>query len=131
MSGDAKIKAAVQEILEVVRKYDLAAFIVVQGRELQEIRTRVPTWSALELSEDPQGVQMQFRTRKGGTGERRPQKDIDDSLNILRGFAQSIATNGYQMLQFLEQVIKKIEAAGGKVDMQDGFNGGIPRWDLL
>lgn len=88
---DAKIHAAVQEILEVVRKHDLSIFFCLTGREMVETRWRFSTWSCFEQSEHPEGSSVNFRTRVGGTGDRRSEEDIADSCNIARSFAQALA----------------------------------------
>lgn len=66
MSSDARIKAATQEVLEVLRKHDLGGYFILQGRTLCESRFRFPTWSCFEQVPHPQGSMVRFRTRKGG-----------------------------------------------------------------
>ena len=125
MSGDEKIKAAVQEILEVARKYDLAIYFSLCGRTLGETRWRFPTWSCFEQASHEKGSMVHFRTRVGGTGERRPHKDIEDSVTIARHFAQSLAEAAIPALGTYDEL-------KAKFDLKEwgGFLGATPPWDL-
>lgn len=125
MSNDAKIKAAVQEILEVARKYDLGIHLVLAGRRSAEVRLRTPSWSCLEQVEDERGLAIRFRTRVGGNGERRPQQDITDSVTVLRAIAESLGLGAVPLLELNKQVSEKLGA-----EADDHFLGGTPAWDI-
>lgn len=126
MSKDKKIKAAKEEILEVLRKYDLSGYFAIIGRELAETRWRFSSWSCFEQIEHPEGSEIRFRTRKGGSGERRPERDIADSCNAARFFAESIASAGMSAIHTWESLEKKLGAEG----TYDEFRGPPPGWDF-
>lgn len=124
--SDKKIKAATQEILEVLRKHDLSAFFVLQGRELCETRWRYATWSCFEQVPTPGGSMVHFRTRKGGAGERRPDKDIQDSVTIAYSFAMELGKAAMPAIHTWEDLKKKLGA-----ESWEEFRGEPPKWDLL
>ena len=124
--SDKKIKAATQEILEIVRKYDLSIFFVCAGRELFEVRQRFASWSCFEQTPIPGGSMVRFRTRKGGDGERRPERDIADSANIARGFAEEIGKAAMFHIPVWQELQKKL----GAEPTRDDFLGETPPWDL-
>lgn len=123
--SDKKIKAATQEILEVLRKHDLSAFFVLQGRELCETRWRFSTWSCFEQTPHPSGSEIRFRTRKGGSGERRPERDIADSANVARSFAEELGKAAMSSIGTWKQLEDKLGAEG-----TTDFRGPPPPWDL-
>jgi hypothetical protein len=124
--SDKKIKAATQEILEVLRKYDLSAYFVLVGRHLVETRWRFAAWSCFEQLPHPGGSEIRFRTRKSKTGERRPEQDIADSCNIARAFAEELAKAAIPSIQTWEALSKKLGAEG----TFDEFRGPPPKWDF-
>lgn len=124
--SDEKIKAATQEILEVVRKYDLSIYFCLVGRNLAEIRYRFANWSCLEQVPTPGGSEVRFRTRKDGNGERRPKKDIEDSANIVRCFADNIPTAAVSSIMLWKELEEKL----GAHKLYDEERGGPPPWDL-
>lgn len=126
VSRDEKVKAAKEEILEVLRKYNLNGYFCIIGRELAEIRWRFSTWSCFEQFEHPKGSEIRFRTRKGGTGDRRSKEDIADSCNTARFFAESIASAGMSAIHTWEQLEKKLGAEG----TYDDDLGAPPKWDF-
>lgn len=124
--SDKKIKAAKEEILEVLRRYNLSAYFCLVGRELVETRWRFATWSCFEQLPYPTGSEICFRTRKGATGERRPEKDIADSCNIARAFAEELAKAAIPSIQTWEALKKKLGAEG----TFDEFRGPPPGRDF-
>lgn len=124
--GDKKIKAATQEILDILRRYDLSAFFILQGREQCEVRWRFATWSCFEQVPHPAGSMVNFRTRKGGTGERRSEQDIADSCNIARSFAQETGKAALSAIDTWKALEEKLGAHG----TYDDFRGAPPPWDL-
>ena len=126
MSRDDQIKSATQEILEVLRKYDLGAFFVIGGRTLFETRWRFPTWSCFEQVPHPEGSVVRFRTRQGGTGERRAEKDISDSANLARAFAEFLGPAALMSIDTWEELKVKLGAEATR----DEDRGAPPPWDL-
>lgn len=123
--SDEKIKAATQEILEVLRKYDLSAFFTLQGRELCETRWRFASWSCFEQAPHHEGSIVNFRTRKGGTGERRSEEDIADSANIARSFAEELGKAALPAIATWKELEQKLGAEGWTQ-----FRGGPPERDM-
>lgn len=124
--SDESIKAAVQEVLEVLRKHDLSAFFILQGRSLCETRWRFATWSCFEQAPAEGGTTVRFRTQVGGSGQRRPKEDIQDSVTIAYSFAMEIGKAALPAIGTWEELKKKL----GATSFED-FRGAPPRWDLL
>lgn len=121
---DEKIKAATQEVLEILRKYDLSAFFVLQGRELCEVRWRFATWSCFEQVAHANGSEIRFRTRKAN-GERRSEKDIQDSATIAHSFATATGRAAISSINTWEALAKKLGALSS-----EEFRGPTPPWDF-
>lgn len=121
--SDETIKAAVQEILEVLRKHELAGFFTIQGRELCETRWWFPFWSAFRQEEAKGGSVVRFNTRRDG--ERLPEKDIQDSVTIAYSFASEIFKACGPAIATWEELKDKLGASGWTQ-----FRGGTPPWDL-
>ena len=121
--SDKTIKAAVQEILEVLRKHELAAFFTLQGRELCETRWWFPPWSCFQQVERPGGSEVRFQTRRDG--ERLPEKDIQDSVTIVYSFACEIYKAVGPAIATWVELKEKMGAEGWSE-----FRGGTPPWDL-
>jgi hypothetical protein len=105
--SDKKIHAAAQEILEVLRKYDLSAYFSISGRELSETRWRFATWSCFEQVTHPDGSEVRFKTRNSKTGLMRSETDIADSCNIARTFADSLGSAAMSSIGTWKELEKK------------------------
>lgn len=61
---DPRLKAAMQEIKEVLTKYDIAGHTVLVSPTHSEYNTQFPTWSLAQWEQDEQGVVgIRFNTR--------------------------------------------------------------------
>lgn len=124
--SDKKIKAATQEILEVLRKHDLNAFFVLAGRELAEVRFRFATWSCFSQDPHPGGSVVRFQTRSAKTGKRRPEEDITHSCNTARIFAEEVGKAALSCIGTWKDLQDKLGAEG----TYDDFRGPPPPYDF-
>lgn len=114
MQYSPKLKKAIEEIKQVLHKYDVAANVVLHTPGHSEYLLHItPTYSCAWL----ENGMVRFRARKqdyNGNEMIRNQK-IADTLNMLRLIADTAGKNALALLEVADQFDKKIGA-----DHEDG-----------
>ncbi len=105
------LKAAAEEIKAIVRKYDLAAMIVLQNQKAVEyVREISPSWSCAKFEQHPDGYGIRIQAKRASfpsieahikciaetTGmfmgfEHQAQKDAEDMQKVIKMLAHEVS----------------------------------------
>lgn len=92
-----KLKQAVSEISEILKKYDCGGHITLASKDHGEYLVHLPTWSKLQVEEN--GIRVKH---KG--------KDTDGLLASTVHMMQVFELQGRQISTVMEQVLEKLES---------------------
>lgn len=100
---DPKLKAAAEEMKAILRRYDIAAQIVLCSETHGEFINFVaePSWSALEP--DPQGMRLKLRAASGGAEGRRKATATVRMAHLMRDLAATNCSIMDRIVKILHQ----------------------------
>lgn len=116
---DPKIREAVGKMLAIAREYDLAAYLVLGGREHTETRLRFPSWSVAQMEEKGGVQQIRFRSTD------REDQDIADTISTL----QIMGEEAGHICLSLGQLIDKLKEGGWDIETETREGPPAPPWD--
>jgi hypothetical protein len=120
-SHDPKVRAAMAEVLEVLRKYDLAGHVLIYRENgWIETRLRLPEWSILKVEEN--GGETSFRIKTEG----RSVEDVDATVGLLR----AILTNLGGLAMSAGDLLAMLKASGLDFDFEEYYGPSAPKWDF-
>ncbi len=104
-SFSPQLRAAMQEILAITRKYDIGGYVVLCAEQHVEIRTRFPTWSRVHIEAKNGGNEIRIKAKKDSTKD---QENLSYTINMLTSLFEQPAQMAIQMDQLLTMLRKHI-----------------------
>jgi len=85
---DPNLKAAAEEIKGILRKYDIAALMTLQGpKSVEFVREVSPSWSCARLETGPQGIRIRVRAQRADFPSLAAQKEcVEATVGMMMGF---------------------------------------------
>lgn len=99
-----KARQAMQEVLDVLRKHDLAGYIVLCDKGHAEVRTRFPTWSVVHIQSEGGKTGIRIKAKSGREGD-----DLASTINMLSAFFDQPARMALDMDDILKMLRKHVE----------------------
>jgi hypothetical protein len=104
---DPRLKAAMQEISEILERYDIAGQIVLVSPTHSEFRTQFPTWSMAQFEMDEKGNEsgIRFKTdRDTFATEKGKHHAAEVSVHILSQFKHNAAMH----FGIVDEILEKL-----------------------
>lgn len=105
-SFSPQLRAAMQEILAITRKYDIGGYVVLCAEQHVEIRTRFPTWSRVHIEARAGGNEIRIKAKKDSAEE---QENLSYTINMLTALFEQPAQMALQMDMVIKMLKKHIE----------------------
>lgn len=118
-NSDPRLKEAMQKIISVVKRYDIAGHIHLISQTHSEFFTELyPSWSCLEPM--PHGVRIKSTLEKHGSVEKRNEV-LADTVHMIVHLQRVSAGLSHAAFSILD----RIEAAGIKIETIPHTGGGV------
>lgn len=120
MQYSPKLKMAMEEIKAVVKKYDIAAAVILSdGTGFSEFLNKVEaSWSAAFVQQTLKGEAIRFRIKSSEVGKEQAEKLANDTYRMIEHFAEMLGRNSlvyYRLLDMLKDYIEVVKTDGGSI----------------
>jgi hypothetical protein len=115
---DPRLKAAMQEIKDVLNRYDIAGQVVLVSPTHSEFHTHFPTWSLAQFETDAKGEEIGISFKTGGQIFATPKSKhqaAEVSVHILAQFQHNAAVH-FTMADELLEMLKEPLGIETKLD---------------
>lgn len=114
MAYDQRLRDAMEEIEEVLKRYDIGGFIALQSRTHGEFKLAIDhmKWSIVRFIRNGEAVHLKLYTKSR-------HKDTEDTVSVIAGI-RDVCALGFSQAEQIEEQVKVVHVPfGGGITNED------------